>query len=234
MVKRLAQLPKHWAVGFDAPLEPWLAIAGVALLAAGLGLGLRRGAVPVRLLVWLAVAAIGLPLLLAALGADYVLARNLLPAGLVLVLLVAVGVTAAGGAGRALLAGLVAIGLAVDIAVATDSGLQRDNWRAVADALGDAPPGGRMIVLSPAAAVPLRRYLRDGRPAPDGGATVREVAVVAVDARDAVGGRGKPRLQAPLAPFVPFLTRRGEGWVVAIARAAAPAPAAGVVMQLRD
>src|SRR4051812_5145859 len=121
----------------------------------------RAGAVP------LAVAAftVGLPLLLVigSAGKDFVLARNLLPALVPLLLAVAIGLTVerARRLGAALAALLVAYCLVFSIWVNFDEELQRPDWRAVADHLGE-PQAPRATVLWVLGEAPLRYYLSTG------------------------------------------------------------------------
>src|SRR5436305_3076027 len=132
------------------PERPALAFVPLALSVAAFALLALRGdrrekraaAVP------LAVAAltIGMPLLLALTAAskDFVLARNLLPALLPLLLVVAIGLTVgpAPRLGAALAALCVPYALVFAIYVNFDEELQRPDWQAVAEHLGatEAPP----------------------------------------------------------------------------------------------
>ncbi|HMI81245.1 MAG TPA: glycosyltransferase family 39 protein, partial [Solirubrobacterales bacterium] len=121
----------------------------------------RAGAVP------LAVGAftLGVPLLVAVVSAsrDFVLARNLLPALVPLLLAVAVALTVARARrlGTALAALLVAYSLAFSVWVNFDADLQRPDWSAVADHLGE-PDGPRATVTWVLGEAPLRYYLSTG------------------------------------------------------------------------
>jgi mannosyltransferase len=171
------------------PEQPTLAFAPLGLALAGFALLAFRGdrrekraaAVP------LAVAAltIGVPLLLAIVSAtkDYVLARNLLPALIPLLLLAALGLTVrrARRAGAALAAFLVAYSLVFAIYVNFDEELQRPDWQAVAEHLGE-PEAPRATVLWALGEAPLRYYLSSGaiqlKPAEGYGWLVREINFV--------------------------------------------------------
>jgi mannosyltransferase len=143
-----------------APLA--LALAAFALLAVrGDRREKRAAGVP------LAVAAltIGVPLLLAvtAAGKDFVLARNLLPALVPLLIVVAIGATVkrARRLGAVLAALLVAYSLVFSVWVNFDEELQRPDWQAVAEHLGE-PEAPRATVLWVLGEAPLRYYLSTG------------------------------------------------------------------------
>jgi len=108
---------------------------------------------------------IGVPLLLAfaSAGKDFVLARNLLPALVPLLLVVAIGLTVrrARRLGAALAALLVAYSLVFSIYVNFDEELQRPDWQAVAEHLGE-PEAPRATVLWALGEAPLRYYLSTG------------------------------------------------------------------------
>ena len=92
----------------------------------------RRRAIPLAI----AAAAVGIPVLLALAspGKDYVLARNLLPALVPLLVAVAIGVTLRGArrGGMVLGAALVAYSLGFCVWASLSPGLQRPDWGAVA------------------------------------------------------------------------------------------------------
>jgi 4-amino-4-deoxy-L-arabinose transferase-like glycosyltransferase len=163
-----------------APLA--LALAGFALLACRGERREKRGAT-----VPLAVAGltIGVPLVLAIVSAtkDYVLARNLLPALVPLLLLLAIGFTVrrARRLGAALAGLLVAYCLVFAVYVNFDEELQRPDWQAVADRLGE-PEAPRATVLWALGEAPLRYYLSTGaiqlKPVEGYGWLVREIDFV--------------------------------------------------------
>jgi uncharacterized membrane protein len=148
------------------PERPVLALLPLALTLAAFGLLALRGdreekraaAIP------LAVGAftLGVPLLLAiaSTSKDYVLARNLLPALVPLLIVVAIALTLrrARRLGAAIAAVLVAYSLGFCIWVNFDEDLQRPDWQAVADRLGE-PEAPRATVLWVLGEAPLRYYL---------------------------------------------------------------------------
>jgi mannosyltransferase len=171
--------PERPALAF-APLA--LALAGFALLAfRGDRREKRAAAVP------LAVAGltIGVPLLLAIASAtkDYVLARNLLPALVPLLAVAATGFTVrrARRLGALLAVLLAAYSLVFAIYVNFDEELQRPDWQAVAEHLGE-PAAPRATVLWALGEAPLRYYLSTGaiqlKPVEGYGWLVREIDFV--------------------------------------------------------
>jgi mannosyltransferase len=151
------------------PEHPLLALAPALLVVATLALLLRRGergerraaGVPLAI----SAAAIGIPVLLALAspGKDYVLARNLMPALVPLLVAVAVAVTLRGARRRGLVLGgaLVAYSLGFCVWAGLSPALQRPDWRAVAAKLGE-PATPRAIVTWTLGEAPLRYYLSTG------------------------------------------------------------------------
>jgi mannosyltransferase len=151
------------------PERPALAFVPLALALVAFGLLALRGdrAEKRAATVPLAVGAItlGVPLLLAigSAGKDFVLARNLLPALVPLLLVVAIGLTARRSRrlGTLVAAGLLAYSLAFCVWVSFEPELQRPDWREVADRLGE-PEAPRATVLWVLGEAPLRYYLSTG------------------------------------------------------------------------
>jgi mannosyltransferase len=151
------------------PERPVLALLPLALGVTGLALvGLRgrrderrAAALPLSL----AAAAIGIPLLLALLspGRDFVLARNLIPALLPLLIAVAIGLTVAAArrAGIAIAAVLLAYSLAFCVWASVSPQLQRPDWDTVAATIGE-PQAPRATVTWVLGEAPLRYYLSSG------------------------------------------------------------------------
>jgi mannosyltransferase len=95
----------------------------------------------------LAALVLGLPLVLSLLGTNYLAPRNVLYAWPLLALVVALG--AAGLPRRWMLTGVLAgsaIFIAITVAVASTSRLQRDDWRGLLASLG-APHGARAVIV---------------------------------------------------------------------------------------
>jgi 4-amino-4-deoxy-L-arabinose transferase-like glycosyltransferase len=151
------------------PEQPALAVVPLALSLAALALlvirarGDERRAARPPLLV--AACAIGIPLALALAAAtkDYVLARNLIPALVPLLVAIGIGLTlpAARRLGGAIAAGLLAYSLAFCVWASFDPNLQRPDWNVVAERLGE-PHGPRANVTWMLGEASLRYYLSSG------------------------------------------------------------------------
>ncbi|MGN6257237.1 MAG: glycosyltransferase family 39 protein [Solirubrobacterales bacterium] len=171
------------------PERPSLAFLPLALAFTAFGLLALRGsreekraAAP---LLAIGAVTIGVPVLLAIgpIDQDFVLARNLLPALVPLLIAVAIGVTVerARRLGAVIVVALLAYSLAFCVWVSADEGLQRPDWQAVADRLGE-PEAPRATVLWTLGEAPLRYYLSTGaiqlKPAEGYDWLVREIAFV--------------------------------------------------------
>ncbi|HWA55504.1 MAG TPA: glycosyltransferase family 39 protein [Solirubrobacterales bacterium] len=145
-----------------AVLPGLVAIAGLALVFLRGGRRERRGA---TLLLALAAVTFVLPLAIGLLDPkkDYVLARNLLPALVPLLVALAIGFSlpAARRRGIALAAVLVAYSLGFSIWASLSPALQRPDWHAVADAIGE-PTTPRAMVTWTLGEASLRYYLSTG------------------------------------------------------------------------
>jgi mannosyltransferase len=193
LLLRATQVVKQSLVGYDAPVEALLTL--VAALAAGLGLVLLvRRATPVersaaRVPVAIAATAVVVPVAMALVGLDYVVARNVIVAWVpaAVVLAMGLGCARAGIVGRLAAAVLAGLFAAITVSVWLEPSFQRDDWRGAATSLGE-PGVDRVIVLTPPThSRPWAVYLpalTDLRPR---GATVREIDVVAV-----ANTRGRP------------------------------------------
>jgi mannosyltransferase len=151
------------------PERPLLGLAPVALILAALALLPWRGDQRERrgagLMLAIVAAGVAIPLALALLAPDkdYVLARNLLPALVPLLVAVAIGVTlsAARRWGAFLGVALVAYSLGFSIWASASPGLQRPDWDAVAAKLGE-PSAPRAMVTWTLGEASLRYYLSTG------------------------------------------------------------------------
>ncbi|HET7052606.1 MAG TPA: glycosyltransferase family 39 protein [Solirubrobacterales bacterium] len=156
-------------------------LAGLVLLVRGERRERRAGGTMLAL----AAVTIVAPLLLAVLapGKDYVLARNLLPALVPLLVAVAVGTTLrrARRAGAVVAAVLFAYSLGFCVFAGLSPAWQRPDWKAVAARLGE-PKAPRAIVLWTLGAASLRWYLSTGsyqvQPSDEYAWTVHEVDFV--------------------------------------------------------
>jgi len=207
LVVRLVQVPKQFLLGYRGPLALPFGVLGTLLVLGGAWLLLRRTPRGPRdralLLAALGGVGVALPLLAAFAGADYLNARNVLPALVPLLAALAVGCAASNRPrlGGGLLAALCALSLTIVVAVAADVRYQRPDWRGLARALGTAP-GPRALVVSPAnGELALRYYRPTIRTLGPQGAAVREVDVIAV-----AGSRDPGK-----APQIPALVGTGLG-----------------------
>lgn len=225
---RLLQIPKQFLLGYRGPAALPAGLLGAALIGGALWLLARTTSRRVReraLLVG-AFGLIGLllPIAGALVGADYLNARNLLPALVPLAVALAAGFAARGPRrapwlGSALLGALCALSLAIVVTVAATQEYQRPDWKGLARALGDSS-ADRAVVVSPAnGAVALRFYRRDLRPLPEAGAEIAEADTVAVASSPGPGDRPVLPIQAgltllPPGAFLPAQRTQTDSWVM--------------------
>jgi mannosyltransferase len=144
-------------------LAPFLFAVAAIVLAFVRGTGReRRGATVVLVL---AAVTVALPVVLALVSAskDYVLARNLIPALVPLLVAAAIGATAAGArrAGMVVGAALFVYSLGFCVLASVSPSLQRPDWNAVASRLGE-PAAPRAMVTWALGEASLRYYLDTG------------------------------------------------------------------------
>jgi len=242
LATRVAQVPKQFLVGYDAPSETLLTILlALAMLVATGGLvALLRGrddaAQPAsaRLratsLAALAAAALALAILASLVGEDHLLSRNLVAVLPLLAVLAGAGFArawsiapalAATAACAACLLGLVAIA-----GVAGDQRLQRDNWRDAARAIGPAPTTGELIVAPASAVVPLGYYVPGLRPVPAAAATLATTQIAYVDLPEHTPGAVRAPRSIRIPPPPPGFTAdfQVDGPTFSVVRLRAPAP----------
>jgi mannosyltransferase len=152
---RLQAIPQYYLTGNSgAPLGHGVELLVALAILAGLGLGLWRVLEPAEergAVTALALSAWGVlpPILLVALGADYLAPRNLVAAMIPVTALIALVVTArrTGRSGQALAAVIAFAFLAISVDVDLSPRLQRGNWRGVARVLDEPRPvsGGSVI-----------------------------------------------------------------------------------------
>jgi mannosyltransferase len=238
---RLAQIPKQFLVGYDAPLEGLLAIgAALAMLAAIAGLGmLLTGRVAAATgprtettrLTLLAASALLLALAAAAVGEDHLIARNVLALLPLVMALAGVGFAAAWDAAPRLVPAAVgaacALALVAIAGVATVPTMQRDNWRGAVRALGPIK-GVRVLSAPEGAIVPLRYYLPHVQVANAPQVRTAEIDYLALAPRikGKTGGRPKPpRPRHPPEPKPSFkLTKRAFTDTYSVLRLQAKGP----------
>jgi len=226
--QRMVEVPKQFLVGYAAPgdviaivLAGLLAIGGGWLLFRRTEAGERRGALALGALGAVAVA---VPALLAIVGIDYLITRNVIVAWVPLFIALAAGF-AVDGLGRIAAGALCVIGLALIVAINFDSTYQRDDWRGVAESL-PPPTGERALVVAPVnGLVPFEIYLPGSKPLPStANTTVREIAAVGLVRGD--GGRRPDPPRGPTRPpppgFRPVRRVEGKTFTVVLYRADQP------------
>jgi hypothetical protein len=229
----VAQVPKQWLVGYDAPAEPLVVViaavlVGVAIVLAFTRAGEReRGAAVLGASIGLA--ALALALVLALAGGDYYLSRYVLAAWLPLMLVAAVGMGArqSGLLGTGLAAAACALSVYVVLSVDARPELQRDDWRGIARTLGPPTARARAIVVTPInGSIPLGLYLPGLSTLTPAGAPVSEIDAVAVATRKAGETRHAPPVPtvAPPPGFREVGRHSGKTFTVVRYRADTPMP----------
>ena len=228
----VAQVPKQWLVGYDAPAETFTVLVSVGAVAAAAWLALartdHRERHATRLGAAIGLSALAVAFALAVFGADYYLSRYVLAAWLPLFLVVAAGLGArrSGRLGLAVAAVACAVGLFVVLSVNTRPELQRDDWRGIARTLGPATRD-RAIVVSPInGSRPLGLYLPGLRKLPPAGVRVMEVDAVAVARHDPGGTRHAPPVPIVRPPdgFTELSRHQGKTFTVVRYHAGVPIP----------
>jgi mannosyltransferase len=151
------------------PERPWLAYLPLALCLSSFALlfvrgtreALRAARAPLAIGLFAFLAPVALALV--SPGKDYVLARNLIPALVPLLLVVAIALTmsSARRLGAVLAAALLAYSLAFCLLLDFDPEFQRPDWHGVAEKLGE-PQAPRALVTWTIGEAPLRHYLSTG------------------------------------------------------------------------
>jgi hypothetical protein len=196
LASRIAGIPKNLVVGYSFPLEAAGSVLAACLVLLGLVLaarltpGERRGALVAGSL---AVAVVLVPIALAAVGRDYVIARNAIVAVVPAAVCVGAGLASRrmGVAAAVLLSALCA---AIALVPAVDTTYGRTDWRAAADAVG--PTRVRQaLVVTPSMSRSLWRPYLPGLDEPHGtSAVVREIAVIGLATE---GGYSAGHLEPP-------------------------------------
>ena len=198
LVSRTAAVPKNFLVAYQLPAELLLSVlSGLLALVLAVVVVLRaRGAErrTAGVCAALGAAAVGVPLLLAFVGYDYLSSRNVIAALIPALVVAGIGVAAA-RAGLVAGLALCAVWLVVVGGVAADPRYQRKDWRGAERALGPVVED-RVLVFSPGFInpAPFRAYFRRGELMGSPVAT-REIAVVALAAvgRFSTGTPAPPR-----------------------------------------
>jgi 4-amino-4-deoxy-L-arabinose transferase-like glycosyltransferase len=236
--RRAIGVPEDFLTGlvvkFDAAWEGLLDAFALAVGAAAVWLALRRTAASERrgalLAAALAVAAAGVPALLAIAGADYLNTRNVLVACVPALVVIAAGFGAARTPRPLALAGvaaLCAVGVATTTVVVTDAEYRRSDFRGAAEAVGPARAPRVLVVPGVAGEVAMGQYLDGLSRVPPVGAAVAEVVVVTPRSGRLGGGRTAARPRVPPELPRPFaLVERRYDEAFTLVRYRAPRPVA--------
>jgi mannosyltransferase len=196
LASRIAGIPKNLVVGYSFPLEAAGSVLAACLVLLGIVLAVRlaprerRGALIAGSL---AAAVVLVPIALAAVGRDYVIARN------AIVAVVPAAVCVGGGfasrrVGLAAAVLLCALCAAITLVPALDATYGRTDWRGAADAIGPTDVR-RAVVVTPSMSRSLWRPYLPGLDEPHGSsALVQEIAVVGLATE---GGYSAGHLEPP-------------------------------------
>jgi uncharacterized membrane protein len=232
LATRLAQFVKQDVVAYSEPQKVFISALALLLVAFAMVLLVRVGTREERTAV-IAPLAIGLcsvllAIVVAVVGTDYIITRNLLPSWPPLALVVAAGfgVAAAPRLGATALAALTAISIACIAGVIVNPLFQREDWRGAAHAMGRTSVP-RAIVGGHLAGTGLVPYMSGLGPFP-AAAAVQEVDVFSLIYR-VPGGHEElapPRPNPP--PSLPGFTlvQRVQTRSYTVLRYRAPAPVA--------
>jgi hypothetical protein len=171
LAKRSVVLVKQILVGHSLPADRAVAALVAAIVSVSVALLVTRATRAEQRAAAIAAttggAAVVVPVLLAAVGLDYVNTRNALVgfAPLAVASCAGLALAAPRRASAAALAALFAVLLTITVVVAIDPAYHRPDWRSLAQAIG-TPHGPRAVVVAPDhqgwfARVPLRVYLAD-------------------------------------------------------------------------
>jgi hypothetical protein len=171
-----------------------------------------------------------LPLAAILVSLDFFKDRNLIAAWIPLVSVLAAGLAArrALPLGLSIAAAICALGIAVDIQVTRNPDMQRQDWRALAHALGSAPDTRAVVVLPAYAKTPLEVYGQRFSPAIDG-LRVREIVLIGQtpsNTPSALGPDGPRLVQARAFSGLHMLRYQGHGFITLTPSALRASPAA--------
>ena len=201
LAARIGGIPKNLVVGYSFPSEAVGSALAALLVLAGAALVARLApAERLRALVAgsLALATILTPILLALVGADFLVARNTLVAVVPAAVCLGAGY-ATGRLGLVAVTALCVLSAAIALAPALDTSYGRTDWRAAARRLGQTGES-RAIVVTPYMSRALwRPYLPGLREPGREGAVVEEIAAIglATEGGYSAGAVAPPRVSTP-------------------------------------
>jgi hypothetical protein len=206
LASRAAGIPKNLAVGYNFPAEVLGSVLAACLLLAGLALLLTRTTSRDQFGAFvagsLAAGSIAIPLALALIGADYVVARNAILAVVPAAVFFGAGY-ASTRLGVATAAVLCVMSAAISLSPALDAVYGRTDWRGAAGAL-ERPTLQRAIVVTPFMSRTLwNPYLPALREPEAATARVQEIVVVGLATE---GGFSAGAVRPPEGPARPAPT----------------------------
>jgi len=187
---RLSEIPHHFLIGFYSPARGLLMIA-LILLGVAITLAILRGDRRERRTFAIAGGLFLLGFVLAVMAAvtftDTIISRNLIELWIPACIAVAAGLGVKRSSSLILVpaVALCATMVAASVLIEAEPRLQRVDWRPLARALDRMPAlSGRAVLIQDYPwALPLTLYLPSARAIPKNGVWVRELDVVAIDAR---------------------------------------------------
>jgi hypothetical protein len=196
LADRIAGIPKDLVVGYSFPLEAAGSVLAAILVLVGLALVARlapRDRIGALVAGSLAAAVVLVPVVLALVGTDYVIARNAIVAIVPAAVCVGAGLAARRrGIGAAALR--CALSATIAFVPASDRAYGRTDWRGVAEAIGSTSVP-RAVVVTPYMSRQLWRPYLPELAEPDGeGVDVEEIVVVGLATE---GGYSAGRLKPP-------------------------------------
>src|SRR6266508_3113584 len=178
---RVVGIPKDLLVGYSFPLElpgsvaaAMLALLGLALMFTATPAATRRAASVAGAL---AAAYLAVPLVIAVVGSDYVIARNMVAVVVPAAVFLAAGY-ATNWLGIAAAGTLCALSLAIVLAVATDVRYGRTDWRGAAKAVAPATFERAIVVTPDIGREVWKPYLSGLREPAGSTVSVREIVVL--------------------------------------------------------
>lgn len=226
LTTRVAQIPKQWLIGYDGPSESLVTAAALLLvLPAIAGLIGLRGSPRARELsgvLAVTVGAVALPLLVALVGEDQLLTRNVLGGLVAALCLLAAGYAGVADRARAVsyasAAALIVLWTGLVVQTAREPRYQREDWRGAVRALSPEA-GARVVVVSPGSGSrAVIHYLGSAAQLADSGEAVREIDWIVLDRH-----RSPEPVPAALPPgFSLAGTSRSQTFTVVRLRATTP------------
>ena len=229
LLHRVAGIPKDLLVGYSFPAELAGTVAAGLLVLVGVVLAFRARSAATLAAGGIAALSLVGPVVVAAFGGDYVIARNMIAVVVPAAIFLGAGY-AARRAGVAAAAVLCALSLAIVGSVAADTRYGRTDWRGAARELGVATAPRAIVVTPTIDNVLWRPYLPGLQEPASRTIRAREIVVLGLATQGgfSTGAVHPPRTPPRPAPagFRLASTRRTRTFVVVRYRASEPRPVA--------